>query len=401
MENLKLEEAVDLLVDRCKSVTDVIEVPLMDALGKVAAEDVVATIDNPPFNRSPLDGYTFASADTIGASKNNPVRFAVVGEECAGDFFVDEVQTGQAVRIMTGAAIPKGCDCVIRQEDVTMDENGELLVYQEMVHLENFCFAGEDFKAGTVLVKKETELKAAYLGVLASLGCATVKIYRPVKVLLASTGDELVSPGEMLTPGKIYNSNQYILAGRLKEMGLEVEVVNHLPDDEDGAAAVLRQYHGKVDLLLTTGGVSVGKKDIMHGVVKKLPAERLFWRVSMKPGSPAIAYDFDGTLGIALSGNPFAAFATFELIARPVLAKLAQRASIMPQIGEAVLMDEFGKKSKGRRVIRAKIVDGKAYLPENHRSGALASAAECNGFIDIPAGSGALEIGSKVKTIML
>lgn len=401
MENLKLEDAIELLKNRCELVSECVEVPLMEALGKVAAEDVVAAIDNPPFNRSPLDGYTFSSADTKGADKEKPVKFEIIGEECAGDFFAGEVKSGQAVRIMTGAAIPKGCDCVIKQEDVAVDDDGALLVYQELGHHENFCFAGEDYKSGTVLVKKGTELKAAYLGVLASMGCSTVKVYRPVRALLASTGDELVGLGEPLTAGKIYNSNQYILAGRLKEMGAEVVVLSHLPDDEDGAAEAIRQYQGKVDLILTTGGVSVGKKDIMHGVVRKLGAERLFWRVSMKPGSPAIAYDFAGTLGIALSGNPFAAYATFELMARHVLAKLSGKRSIIPKHTKVTLMNEFGKKSKGRRVIRAIIEDGKAYLPSNHRSGALASAAECNGFIDIPAGSGELSAGMEVDAILL
>lgn len=401
MENLSLEKAIEILLEHCQKVEAVVELPVMDALGMVVAEDVTAPIDNPPFNRSPLDGYTFRSADTINAIQEKPAVFNIIAEECAGHFYAGRVNHGEAVRIMTGAAIPADCDCVIRQEDVIIDDNGKLLVLYTMKAYENFCEAGEDYKAGTVLIEKGTELTAAYLGVLASMGYARVKVYRRAKAVIASTGDELLSPGEPLTAGKIYNSNQYVLFGRLKEMGIDVEILSHLPDDEAGAAEALSAYKGKVDIIITTGGVSVGKMDIMHGVIPKMGAKRLFWRVAMKPGSPALAYDLDGTLGIALSGNPFAAFATFELMARPVLAEISRKKSLLPKTVKVVLANDFPKKSKGRRIIRAKIIEGRAYLPENHRSGALASSAACNAFVDIPAGSDVLKSGTEVKAIML
>lgn len=287
----------------------------MEALGRILAEDAVATFDNPPFDRSPLDGYAFAASGTKGAQKEAPASFRIIGEECAGDFFAQEVPEGAAVRLMTGAAIPKGCDCVVRQEDVTVQDECILVPY-ELHHHENYCFAGEDVRKGTLAVKRGTELTAAHLGVLASLGLGMVKVRRRPRIALASTGDELVLPGEPLRPGKIYNSNLYVLAGRLQELGFEPEVLGILPDDAEQAAAFIAGWREKVDLFLTTGGVSVGKKDIMHEVVRRI-GTRLFWRVCIKPGAPVIAYTAGDMLGIALSGNPFASYATFELLTRP------------------------------------------------------------------------------------
>lgn len=288
MQDISLEQAISVLLEHTKKIEAVEEVPLLEAPGRVLAEDAVATFDNPPFDRSPLDGYTFAAAGTKGATKEAPAAFIVIGEECAGDFFAAEVPAGSAVRLMTGAAIPKGCDCVVRQEDVTV-EDGRIFVPYELHHHENYCFAGEDVRKGTRAVERGTELTAAHLGVLASLGFGTVKVLRRPRVAIASTGDELVLPGEPLRPGKIYNSNLYALAGRLRELGFEPEVLGILPDDAEQAAAVIADWQAKADLFLTTGGVSVGKKDIMHEVVR-LIGTRLFWRVCIKPGAPVIAY---------------------------------------------------------------------------------------------------------------
>ena len=199
MQNLSLEKAVDLLCAHCQRVTAVEEVPLLSALGRILAEDYVAAFDNPPFDRSPLDGYTFAAECTAGHSADNPARFKIIGEECAGDFFAEEVPKGCALRIMTGGAIPQGCNCVVRQEDVAVDGD-TLIVPLGMEPYTNFCFAGEDIQKGTKLAKKGTKLTAAHIGVLASMGFATVRVLGNVRIALASTGDELVSPGQPLSP---------------------------------------------------------------------------------------------------------------------------------------------------------------------------------------------------------
>lgn len=395
---MTLEEAQQILTDNVKMVETAETKGLLEALGEVLAEDVTAPFDNPPFNRSPLDGYAMRSEDIAGATKESPVLLQIVAEECAGDFYDGAVKAGECIRLMTGAAIPADCDCVIRQEDVTDDGNGQLSVPYPLKHHENFCFKGEDIKKDTLLIKAGTRLTAGHLGVLASMGYDKVKVVRKPNIILASTGDELLQPGEPLALGKIYNSNLFVLAARLKEMGFSAKILGALPDDVAKASEVLKKASKeyKADLILTTGGVSVGKKDIMHGVVANI-GEKLFWRVAMKPGAPVLTYRMENSLGIALSGNPFAAYATFELLVRPVLAKLSDNSEINMKSCEAVLADDFPKKSKGRRFIRGRFENGKVYLPSNHGSGSLYSAMECNCFVDIPAGSDELASGARVK----
>ncbi|MBQ9478864.1 MAG: molybdopterin molybdotransferase MoeA, partial [Selenomonadaceae bacterium] len=334
MENISLEKAIELLTERVEAIADVEELPLIECVERIAAGDHFATFDNPPFDRSPLDGYAINSSGTPG-------RFTLVGEECAGDFFLGDVNDGEALRIMTGAAIPRGCDCVIRQEDVTLD--GDVLVVPyALKHHENYCFAGEDIKAGARLVEAGARLTASHIAVLASQGISSVKVYRRPRIAIASTGDELVEPSEKLSAGKIYNSNLYLLSARLIEMGFEPKMLGNLPDDSDACAERLQTLSGELDLMITTGGVSVGKKDIMHDVVRKI-GEKIFWRVLMKPGAPVIGWQCEKCLGLALSGNPFAAYATFELLSRPVLEKMSRRAEIMYRRGRGILADAFNK----------------------------------------------------------
>ena len=401
MQDIELEQAVEILLAHASPVTETEDVPLLDAVGRVAAEDIKAGFDNPPFDRSPLDGYTFAAASTRMATAESPVTLRVVAEECAGDFFAGTVGAGECVRIMTGGAIPKGCDCVVRQEDVREDGDAIRVPFTSKPY-ENYCYAGEDIKKGTVILRQGQIIRAAQIAVLASEGHATVHVHQRVRVAVASTGDELLQPGEPLRPGKIYNSNLYLLAGRLKELGAEVTVVGSVPDDVERATEVIASYADKVDVFLTSGGVSVGKKDIMHGVVPALGAERLFWRVCMKPGAPAIAYTRGRLLGIALSGNPFAAFATFELMAKPALLRIAGQTDVMPARRRAVLADAFPKECLGRRFLRARMeADGRVSLPDQHESGSLFSAAGCDAFVDVPAGAKPLAAGTEVEVVLL
>ena len=390
MEGVSFEQAIELLTANAKEILDAEEVSLIESVGRVAAESYFATFDNPPFDRSPLDGYALKASETPG-------KFKVIGEECAGDFFTGEVKSGEALRIMTGAAIPQGCDCVIRQEDVTFDGEN-IFVKQTLRHHDNYCFAGEDIKSGALLVAKETRLTAAHVAILASQGVARVEVYRRPRIAIASTGDELIQPGEKISAGKIYNSNVYLLSARLIELGFEPKILYNLPDDADACAEKISAL--ETDLLITTGGVSVGKKDIMHDVVKKI-GERIFWRVLIKPGAPVIGWTCGNFLGIALSGNPFAAYATFELLTRPVLAKLSRRADILYKRSRGVLANDFPKKSFGRRFIRAKFDGEKIFLPSRHESGSLYSAVGCNVLVDIPAGSDELAAGAEVEIILL
>lgn len=392
MEGVSFEQAIELLTATAQVIDEKESVTLSEAVGRVAAQDYFATFDNPPFDRSPLDGYALRSEDTT-----SPRRFKIIGEECAGDFFSGEVRRGEALRIMTGAALPKGSDCVIRQEDVTLDGE-EIFVTQRLQPHENYCFAGEDLKAGSRLCAEATRLTAAHVAILASQGVAKVVVYRRPQIAIASTGNELIQPGEALSAGKIYNSNLYLLAARLLELGFAPKILGNLPDDVQTCAERLSDLN--VDMVITTGGVSVGKRDIMHDVVRRI-GRRIFWRVLLKPGAPVLAWTRNDCLGLALSGNPFAAYATFELLARPILAKLSRRPEIEWKRGRGTLADAFPKKSRGRRFIRARVEGDKIFLPSRHESGALYSAVGCNALVDIPAGSDELAAGDEVEIILL
>lgn len=401
MEGLTIEEAVELLLSRVKKIEETERISLWDAVGRVLAEDVCAGHDQPPFPRSPLDGYAVRSGDVREASKEHPARLKVLGEVDAGHVFGQRVSPGTAVRIMTGAPIPDGADCIIRQEDTDYGED-TAEIYAAAGPYENYCFAGEDYRAGTKLLEKGTQLGAVEAGVLASLGKSEVLVYRRPKAAVITTGDEIILPGEPLEGGKIYDSNLYTLVTRLTSLGIEVTCRERTGDDAHQAAALLRKAGKEADLVITTGGVSVGKKDIMHEVLKLLPCERLFWRILIKPGMPTLCGQHEGKLIICLSGNPYGAAVNLELLVRPLLAKMAGRKDLEIKRVKAVSESGFLKKSRVTRYVRARYEDGRAEIPDgSNASGILSSMCGCNCLIELPAGTPKLEKGDEVWAVLL
>lgn len=396
-----LESALALLMERVHPVERTEYAPLQALLDRVAAEDVAAPIQVPPFDRSPLDGYALRGADIAGASRDNPVRLQVIGEACAGCGEIFAPGPGQALRVMTGAPVPAACDCVVRQEDT--DQGMDTVeIYAAVPAGRNVCRAGEDVHLGDVVLHRGERITAAHMGVLASLGVTGVKVYAPVRVALLCTGDELRQPGEELPFGKIYDANRAVLSARLAELGVSFISPTSQEDDPEVVAQALRQVVEHCDILLTTGGVSVGKKDIFHQVLPLLGAERLFWKVAMKPGSPLLCGVYQGKLLICLSGNPFAALACFEVFAVPVLRRLAGEEHVELRRAQGVLEGDFPKESKGRRLIRARMEGERVTLTgDNHSSGSLATMIGCNCLIDIPAGTGPLHGGDRVEVILL
>ena len=396
-----LESALERLLEHANPVRETERLPLCAALGRVCAQEVVSPIDVPPFDRSPLDGYALHSGDIAGASREAPVVLTVVGEACAGCGKHFDVARGQARRIMTGAPVPPMCDCVIRQED-TDEGMDAVCVYAPVGAGKNICRAGEDVPAGAALLHRGERVTSAHIGVLTSVGVADVTVYRVVRAALLCTGDELAQPGEALRFGQIYDTNRATLTARLCEMGVEANVSGSCPDEPQAVANALQQAAAHADVLITTGGVSVGKKDIMHRVLPLAGAQRLFWKVAMKPGSPLLCGLYDGKLILCLSGNPFAALACFEVFAAPVLRRLAGQSDCRTPRAHATLHGGFPKSSPGRRLIRARYEGGDVCLTgENHSSGSLSTMIGCNAFIDIPAGSGPLADGDEVEVLLL
>lgn len=400
---IELEEAVEIIVRNIEPVTDTEEVALPKAMGRIGARAVYSGTDNPPFARSPLDGYAFSSQDVKEASEKNPVRLLVAGTVCAGEWRKEKLEPGQAVGIMTGAAIPEGADCVIRQEDVILSgKPGYIEIPHTMKKYENYCFQGEDLKKGDLLVEQGRHIGWVEQGILASAGICQVQVYRSPRIALYVTGDELCLPGQKLLPGKIYDSNCWLLSGRMRELGYPPVTAKLLPDEPEAVAEEIQQTIGKVDLVVTTGGVSVGAKDIFHQVLPLLGAKRMFWRVRMKPGTPAMFALFQDTPMIHLSGNPFAAAATFELLAVPAIEKLTGDGRLRKKRIRAVLGTDFAK-SGGRRFLRGRVENGQVILPPvgKHASGMLSSMAGCNCLVEIPPSEKPALAGQPVNVILL
>ena len=401
MVGATLEDGIKLLLDEITSVRDVEIVGIEEASGRILAETIIAPFSQPHFDRSPLDGYAFKASDSKGATRENPISLKVISEVFAGSTFDGVVDSGCAVRIMTGAPIPKGCDCVLRQEDTNYGEK-TVQIYADLKPYSNYCFAGEDIKEGTILFSPGEKLSAITIGILASMGIERVKVLRKVKVGLICTGDELMPLGQKLFPGKIYNSNAYMIAGRLRELGIKVIQVMQCEDTPEKVASKISELYEEVDLIVTTGGVSVGKKDIMHEVFKHLEVRRLFWKLQIQPGTPILAGKIKEKLIIGLSGNPFAALTNFELVVRAVLGKLQQDESLKAKQTKGSMVDPFHKMSQKRRFIRAHYADGKVTLPhEQHASGSLYSMHVCNCLIDISPGTLCLNEGDRVNVILI
>ena len=392
---ISLEQAVALMTGGLSPLPPE-TLPAVQALGRTLASHVTAPMDQPPFDRSPLDGYALRSADLTGANREHPAVLEVVDTVYAGDEARIPVGPGQAVRLMTGAMLPPGCDCVAPQEDT--DRGDPVSVFVSLKPFQNYIYQGEDYRKGVRLLGKGTRLDAAALGVLAGAGITEAEVYRRPRVGLLTTGDEVVSPGTPLPAGKIYGSNQMLLAARLSELGFEPETA-HRRDDPAAVAEAMRELLEICDVLLTTGGVSVGDKDIFHQALPLLGAERIFWRVNLKPGTPAMYSVYEGKPILSLSGNPFAAFTTFELLARPLLAALSGEEG--PRWGEGVLDTPFPKASPRRRFIRGRYENGHITLPEGHASGMLASLVGCNCLAELPAGSPPAEAGTRVRILLL
>ena len=404
-EFVSVERAIELIASHVGPLPPV-RVAAASAHWRVLAQDVSAPIDQPPWPRSPLDGYAFRACDSAHASAENPVSLRVVDTVYAGGWSEAKVGAGEAVRLMTGAPIPSGCDCVLRQEDTDLGTE-TVRIYKALKPNDNYCFAGEDFRRGDVLLSAGTRLIGNAMGILASAGLLrgdeTLLVRPRLRAALLCTGDELVPNSVRPLPrGKIYSSNEAVLASRLTELGVELTSVRGAFGDDGAAlAAAIRTAAASADLIITTGGVSVGAKDILHETLPLLGAERVFAGVQLKPGSPLMFSLLSGKPILSLSGNPFAASATFELFGRPLLAALEGSEDVLPQVFPAVLDTPFGKYGKARRFVRGVFRNGHVTLPEGHSSGQLRSAAGTNCLAEIVPADAPLAAGSAVRVWLL
>ncbi|HHL2030127.1 TPA: gephyrin-like molybdotransferase Glp [Clostridium perfringens] len=402
---IALEEALEILNKNTKALKSEV-VSIKDSLKRVLYGDVKSKINNPPFNKSVFDGYAFKSEDSKGTSKENPIELKIVDEIFAGDFSEIEIKSGEAIRIMTGAPIPVGADCVLKQEET--ERHGDLVkIFKEMKANENISFMGEDIKIGETLIKKGKRLDYADLGIMASSGISEVFVYKKPRVSIISTGDEVCDINSTLKLGKIYDSNLYSLSARIEELGYNVLSMEHVGDNILKIGEAIEKAFEKSDIVFTTGGASVGEKDLMQKVSESIGFERLFWKIKIKPGSAVVCSKRQEKILISLSGNPNAALTTFELLGKPVLKKLeGEEETINIKREKGILMDSFNKKSLQRRFLRGNVIydekGAKVYITQiKSGNGILSSLLNANCLIEIEKGNEGLNRGEVVNIIKL
>ena len=379
---ISLEEAIDILDANVKAIGTE-EVELIKATGRIISEDIYSKIDNPPFNKSAMDGYAIIAEDSNGCNE-----IKVIDKVFAGEVSKAEVINKTAVRIMTGAPIPKGANAVIKQEDTIKGDNEFVTLKKVIKENENICFKGEDIKKGTLLVEKNKKLNFADIGIIASTGISKINVFKQPKIALISTGDEVIDVGNILTEGKIYNSNKYSIISRIFELGYSIcEILSE-----------------KFDLIITTGGVSVGEKDLLNEAIDKINGKRLFWKVKIKPGSAVLCSIVNNSIIISLSGNPTAALTAFELFVKTSLEKLCGKEKIEIKREKAILCDSFNKKSPQRRFIRGRVEireeKQNVYITQvKNGNGILSSNLNSNCMIEVEAGNKGLQSGCIVNII--
>jgi molybdopterin molybdotransferase len=394
---LSVAAARQAILDALTPVAGWEAVPIRNALGRVLNRDVVAPFDVPAHDNSAMDGYAFRAAD-LGANGDTPL--AVVGTALAGKAFSGAVGSGQAVRIMTGAVLPRGADTVVAQEVVRAEgETVHIPAGQKPGH--NVRRAGEDLAKGKAALEAGKRLGPAELGLLASLGFAEVTVWRRLRVAFFSTGDEIATIGRPLGPGEVYDSNRYTLYGALTRLGIELIDMGVVRDDPVVLEQAFRDAAAQADVVLTSGGVSVGEADFVKAMMKKLGAVN-FWKIDIKPGRPMAFGRIDDAWLFGLPGNPVAVMVTFYQIVVDALQKLAGVSPLPPRVTFQVPCVEAIRKSPRRREFpRGLLFDNhgtwKVMLAGNQGSGILSSMSNANCFIVLPEDRGDVAAGDLVE----
>jgi molybdopterin molybdotransferase len=377
---LSADQLLDALLERARGATATETVSVTDALGRVLAAPQTSAITVPPADNSAMDGYAVRVADVAVAGVRLPVSQRILAGAVG-----TPLQPGTAARIFTGAPVPPGADAVLMQE-YCGTEGDDVIVHALPRPGENIRRAGEDIQAGAQVLAAGTRIKAAEMGLAASVGLAELPVFRKLKVACFFTGDELVTPGQPLAPGQIYNSNRYTLTGLVNGLGCELIDLGIVPDTLEATEAALAQAAGLADVVITSGGVSVGEADYVKAAVEKLGRVEM-WKVAMKPGKPLVYGRVNDADFIGLPGNPVSAFVTFCLFVRPFLLKRMGAADVLYR-AFAVQADFAWKKPGARReFLRARLQpNGKLALFPNQGSGVLTSCAWGDGLVDLDVG---------------
>ena len=401
---VSVEEGTKMLLEQCLCVKTE-EISLLEAVGRILAKDQISTENIPPFDRSPLDGYAVRAEDIKGASLENPMKLSIIEEVPAGYAPTKTVGTKEAVKILTGAPIPKGADVVIKYEETTFDSK-TVSITKGYSSGTNIVLEGEDIKIGDVIVEKGTKISAATVGLLAGLGIDKVEVYCKPKVAIISTGDELVPVStKNLAPGKIRNSSMYAIMAFLNQHGVDTVLCGIEPDDDVRIANAIDKAAQIADVVITTGGVSVGDYDMLGRAMNRLQAKILFWKLQMKPGMAYLASVYNGKLIMSLSGNPGSASISLLVTGLPVFYKLSGRKEYHLKKISICMKEGFKKHSRGGRYIPGRLIveNGKTYLSitKAQSNGMLHPLAGCEAIAVIKPGQLPIEPGTMVEALLL
>ncbi len=404
---IKVSEALDIILNSTGSLSSE-AVPLTELLGRTLSEDVFSSTDIAPFDNSGMDGYALIASDTKGASPEAPKTLEVIEELRAGMVSSSIIKSGQAIKIMTGAPIPQGADSVIMVEETEKSEvrsqKSEVKIFKEAILGDNIRKAGEDIKKGELVIKKGTLLGPAHIGILASLGISKIDATKKPSVAVIATGDELIDVEEKISHGKLHTSNTYTLYSQVLNCGgipVNIGIAKDNPLDIEGKIRSAL----KCDVIITSGGVSMGDYDFVKDVLAKLGGDIKFWKIAMRPGKPVLFGLLNGRPFFGLPGNPVSSMVAFEMFVKPSLMKMSgQRPDNKKEI-EAVLQEDI-KKKKGLRFFLRAITQWKdgSYITKTtgpQGSAILRSMMLANSLIILPEDDEFIEKGSKVKVRLL
>ncbi len=364
------------------------KVPLLEAYDRILAGDIASEIDIPSFNNSAMDGYAVMSGDTLNASGDRPVELRVLSEIQAGIYREGpELVSGTAICIMTGAVIPGGADGVIPVED-TKEGEGTVKIFKPVKKDDNIRFIGEDISAGSDVLHKGDIVKSSETGLLASLNHGEISVYKRPRIGILSTGDEIVDVGEAMARGQVRNSNAYTLQSLVRGMNVVPEYLGIAEDTIDGLRQKLKSGFDTKDIVITTGGVSLGKYDFIKDVIQELGVDIKIETISMKPGKPLVFGIKGDKVFFGLPGNPVSTMVAFMQFVRPVILKMMGAAKLRKPVVKAILMEKIKKKPGRRHFIRGRFIikDGRFHVTTTgpQGSGILSSMSGANCIIILP-----------------
>ena len=399
---LPVEQGRQQILDSIEPLAQLQQLDIRNALGRVLAQDVISPINVPAYNNSAMDGYAVNSVDL---QPNDDTRLEVVGSVLAGHPFDGELAPGQCVKIMTGAQVPDSLDTVVIKEVCRCehcDDGREYVRFPAGAKAgQNRRLAGEDLAIGTPAIPAGTRLGAAELGMIASLGQAEVGVYRKPRVAYFSTGDEIRSLGQPLEAGQIYDSNRYTVTAMLQSMGIEVIDLGVIPDHPDAIEQAFNQASSQADVVLSSGGVSLGEADFVKDCLDKL-GQVGFWRLAIKPGRPLAFGRVGDALFFGLPGNPVAVMVSFLQFVKPALRKLGGESRWLPATSQIRSRDPIRKRPGRTEYVRGIIETGDDGLPQvrtsgQQGSGILTSMSRANCLIVLAPEQGPVEAGEQVS----